>query len=276
MVAMPDIAVVGPLARCAEDLAVAMEVVSGADPFNERGWELRLPRPEQRSLADFRIAVWPSDSQCPVSHAVRDRERALADRLAGLGAVVSDSARPAFDAAEIYRVYTSMLNGVMSAGLPDDVFTRLLESARDFDPADRSDAIEAIRATVQSHRQWLRQDHRRAALRHAWNAFFEDWDILLCPQMPTTAFPHDHSPFHTRTVPVDGTDQVYLRQVFWAGLITVAYLPSTVFPTGPAADGLPIGLQAVSREFNDYTCIEFARLMAEEFGGFAAPPGYED
>jgi len=52
-------------------------------------------------------------------------------------------------------------------------------------------------------------------------------------------------------------------------------LPSTVFPTGPAEDGLPIGLQAVSGEFQDSTCIEFARLIAEEFGGFRAPPGYE-
>ena len=53
------------------------------------------------------------------------------------------------------------------------------------------------------------------------------------------------------------------QQLFWAGLITVAYLPSTVFPTGPASDGLPIGLQAVSAEYRDYTCIEFARLMAD-------------
>jgi len=276
MLAPPDIAVVGPLARSAEDLALAMKIVSGADPFNERAWTLRLPRPEHRSLADHRIAVWPSDAQCPVSRAVADRVQALADRLAGLGAKVSDSARPAFDAAESHRIYTSMLNGQMSAGVPDNTFAKLSEDARGFDPADHADVVEAIRATVQPHREWVRRDNRRAGLRNAWNAFFEDWDILLCPQMPTTAFPHDHSPFHARTVQVDGAEQNYLRQIFWAGLVTVAYLPSTVFPTGAAADGLPIGLQAVSREFNDYTCIEFARLLADEIGGFEPPPGYED
>jgi amidase len=275
MLASPDIAVVGPLARSAEDLAVAMDIVSGADAFNERGWTLSLPRPAQRSLADFRVAVWPSDSVCPVSRAVADRVQALADRLAGLGATVSDSARPAFDPADSHRIYTTMLNGPMSAGVPDDAFAKLSEAARGFDPADRSDAVESIRATVQPHREWVRQCNRRAALRQAWNAFFEDWDILLCPQMPTTAFPHDHSPFGARTVQVDGAEQNYLRQVFWAGLITVAYLPSTVFPTGPAADGLPIGIQAAGREFDDYTCIEFARLIAQEIGGFEPPAGYE-
>ena len=38
--------------------------------------------------------------------------------------------------------------------------------------------------------------------------------------------------------------------------------------------GLPIGLQAVSGEYRDYTTIEFARLMAEEIGGFTPPPDF--
>ena len=62
--------------------------------------------------------------------------------------------------------------------------------------------------------------------------------------------------------------------MFWAGTITVAHLPSTVFPTGPSRAGLPIGLQAVSAEFNDYITIDFARLMAQEIGGFQPPPNF--
>ena len=61
---------------------------------------------------------------------------------------------------------------------------------------------------------------------------------------------------------------------FWSGLATASYLPSTVFPTGLSEGGLPIGLQAVGGAYADYTCIEFARLMAEELGGFVPPPGF--
>ena len=75
---------------------------------------------------------------------------------------------------------------------------------------------------------------------------------------------------------VDNQEIPYGRQVFWAGIIILAQLPSTVFPTGPSKEGLPIGLQAVSGEFNDYECIEFTRLLSQEIGGFTPPPGYED
>jgi amidase len=94
--------------------------------------------------------------------------------------------------------------------------------------------------------------------------------------LATTAFPHDQSDIIGRRLMVDQEEQPYFQQLFWAGLITVSYLPSTVFPTGPGADGLPIGPQAVSAEFNDYTCIHFAHLMEQEFGGFVAPPGFSD
>lgn len=56
----------------------------------------------------------------------------------------------------------------------------------------------------------------------------------------------------------------------------MAYMPSTVFPTGLSKAGLPIGLQAIGGGFDDRTTIEFSRLMAQEIGGFIPPPGYGD
>ena len=73
---------------------------------------------------------------------------------------------------------------------------------------------------------------------------------------------------------VDSEDQPYFQQLFWAGLITASYLPSTVFPTGPSKEGLPIGLQAISAPYRDYDTIEFARLITQEMGGFIPPPDY--
>jgi amidase len=89
---------------------------------------------------------------------------------------------------------------------------------------------------------------------------------------PLRGFKHDHAPFHERTIEVNGKEHPYFQQMFWAGLITGPLLPSTVFPTGLSRDGLPIGVQAVGNAYNDYITIDFARLMAREFGGFQPPP----
>ena len=75
---------------------------------------------------------------------------------------------------------------------------------------------------------------------------------------------------------VDGKEVRFWDQIFWAGLANLSFLPSTVFPAGLADDGLPVGLQAISGEYNDRTTIDFARLVTREIGGFRAPPGFGD
>ena len=262
------------LARSAEDLALALDVVSGPEPLVESGWKLELPPPRHAKLSDYRVALWPSDPIAPVAGEVADCVQQLGDRLAALGATVSDSARPAFEVARSHETYLYLLNGVMAAGLPEEVLDAMEAQVSALDPADQSDNAVMARAAVQKHGEWLRHNNRREALRMAWRDFFQDWDILLCPQTATPAFEHDHRPIPERTLAVDDAMQPYFQQLFWAGLITVAYLPSTVFPTGLSGDGLPIGLQAVSAEYADRTCIDFARLMADEIGGFVPPPGY--
>ena len=160
----------------------------------------------------------------------------------------------------------------MTAGMDRAQVARLMERVAHLDPMDQSeDAINA-RAAVLPHREWLRANHRREAIRAAWDQFFGDWDIVVCPQMASTAFPHDQGPFGQRRLITDGIDQPYFEQLFWAGLAINAYLPSTVFPTGLASNGLPVGLQAIGGPFQDHLTIEFARQVADVLGGFVPPP----
>lgn len=242
----PDLAVVGPLARSAEDLALAMDIIAGPDVLDESGWRLELPAPRMSALGELRVALWPDDSAAPVDGEISDRVAAVGERLARLGATVSDSARPAgLDSTEYQETYQSLLYAVVGG------------------PVGNVD-----------HQTWLRLHGRRGGYRMGWQAFFRDWDVVLCPVMATDAFQHDHSPLQSRTLSVDGEPRDYFEQIFWAGLATLSYLPATVFPTGLSSSGLPIGLQVIGAAFDDRTTIEFARLMAQEMGGFVPPPGY--
>jgi amidase len=275
MLAPADLAVVGPMARSAEDLALALDVVAGPDDLHAPGWRLELPAPRADSLAGLRVAVWPSDEVSPVATEIAARVQEIAERLARVGAKVSDSARPEFVPADSYRTFINI--GASASGLfvPDDIYAQNQARAASFHPDDMSSAAIQARAIVLDHRAWLGHHEARTRLREQWRTFFADWDILICPAARTTAYNHDHRPEAERTLLVDGMETPY-RDFFWFGLATVANLPSTVFPTGLATDGLPIGLQAIGAEFDDRTTIEFARLMAQEIGGFRPPPGYED
>jgi len=270
-----DLAVCGPLARGADDLRVALDIMAGPAEREALGWQLNLPAADFKSLKDLRVAVWPTEELAPVATEIADRVVMVGDTLAKLGATVSDSARPAIDLIGAHNNYQTLLTAVMTGALPDEAVAAAQTVVDDLDPADTSMAAVNARATVIPHREWIRTNTQREKLRLAWNAFFEDWDILLCPQMATPAFPHDHRPFGERSITVDNEEQPYFKQLFWAGMIVNAYLPSTVFPTGPSRDGLPIGVQAVSAPYRDYRTIEFARLIADEIGGFVAPPGYD-
>ncbi len=241
----PDLAVVGPLGRSAEDLALTLDVIAGPDVLAAPGWSLELPPPRATTLAGLRVAILPDHPRAPVATEISDRLVALGRTLAARGAKVSDSARPELDLGEAFDTYQRLLLAIVG-GAEDNI----------------------------DHRAWLALDGARGEHRMRWQAFFRDWDVLLAPIMATTAFPHDHQPFDARTVLVDGEPAPYFAQLFWAGIPTLSYLPATVFPTGAAQDGLPIGFQAVGAELADRTTIEFARLVAVEMGGFVAPPGY--
>ena len=269
----PDISVCGPLARSAEDLALAFDVISGPEPLEGPGWRLELPPPPPKKLSGYRVALWPDDPMAPVSAEVSQRVRDLGAQLAKRGAIVSDSARPGFEPERAHRNYIKLLNSVMGAALPLPIYHAQAKKVRALDTGDRStEALEA-RSLVLSHREWLSADNQRAHIRHAWRDFFSEWDVLICPVVATAAFPHDHSsPMATRSIEVDGEGRPYFEQLFWSGLATGAYLPSTVFPTGPNQEGLPIGLQAIGDAYQDRTTIEFCRLLAAEVGGYQTPP----
>ncbi len=270
----PDLAVVGPMARTADDLDLALGLLAGPDDWQATAWRLELPPARHRRLGDFRVAAWLDDPVCPVDSAVGDVLESAVATLEAAGANVDRKARPDIAPGAARALFLRLMYGVMAPGLPRSLAASFDEKEPALDPEDSSIQAEMVRGTAQRHRQWLSTNERRHRLRAAWTAFFADYDVLLCPVMPTTAITHDHSPIPKRSVTVNGAPFPYLDQVFWAGLITAPWLPATAAPAGVAADGLPVGIQIAGPYLEDRTTTAFARAMADVVGGFQAPPAY--
>jgi amidase len=270
-----DIDVVGPLARSGDDLEVALSVMAGPDPIEAAGWQLRLPTPRQKRLRDFKVAVMFDTAESPVDSEVRDRLSALAGFLRRQRVKVDEQARPAIDAGEALRVYVRLLRGATSPRQSDAEFEMNVETARALGRDDESYYARAMRAQVQSHRDWLAAHEARTRMRLAWAEFFTRCDLLLCPVAGVAALPHDHEgERYERTALVDGQRRPVTDHLFWAGYSGASLLPSSAAPCGFTPAGLPVGVQIVGPQYGDLTCLRFARLLEREYQAFVPPPGY--
>ena len=270
-----DIAVCGPLARSAGDLATALAALAGPHGDEAAAWRLELPPPRHESLADFKVGVMLESPVCRQDGELTDQLQATVDALARAGVQVTD-ARPELDMMRVQHVYLLLLRAATGTRVDDATFAvnRAAAAAR---PADDWSHYRAYieRGVTISHRDWSLLDDERAVMRQRWAAFFAEYDLLLCPAAAAAAFPHDHAGERPeRTITVDNVEVPTIDQLFWAGMPGVAYLPSTVAPAGLTRSGLPAGLQIVAGNLQDRTGIEFARLLEQALGGYQVPPGY--
>jgi len=270
-----DISVIGPMARGADDLEIALGVMAGPDEIDAAGYKLALAAPRQKALRDFKVAVMLTDPNAEVDAEVQEKIQAVADFLARKRAKVSDRARPDIDTSEAARVYIHLLRAATAGRQSQEEFDKTVTAARSLSAGDDSYYARMLRGTTSSHRDWLAANETRQKMRFKWAEFFKEYDLLLCPPTASAAFPHDHAgERHERTIEVNGRRVPTTDQLFWAGYPGMAYLPGTVAPAGRTKSGLPVGIQIVGPQYGDRTCIQMARLLEREYQGFVPPPAY--
>jgi amidase len=144
-------------------------------------------------------------------------------------------------------------------------------------PEDDSPYGRFARGSILSHRDWLKANLQRQSMREAWERFFTEFDVLLCPATIVPAILHTQEKGITdRTISVNGVSRPYLDLFSWAGVIGVSYLPATAAPVGKTESGLPAGLQIVSGYLEDATSIDFSARLSRVLGGFSPPPAFKD
>ena len=269
-----DLAVVGPMSRAAADLEDLLGVIAEPDELDAgRAYRLALPAPRHSRAVDFRVLVVDTHPLMPTASSVRAAIDRLAGELAKSGAKVSREASRLPDLAGSSRLYMRLLMSFLAAVFPPEVYERMKAEAAKLRADDTSLAAERLRGTVLSHREWVMADSMRAGLRAQWRALFRDFDAVICPVMPTPAFPHDHSPEQTaRRIVIDGQAFPYMDQLVWPGVATCPGLPATSIPVGFSSEGLPIGVQIVGPWLEDRTPLRLAGLIEQEYGGFSPPP----
>jgi len=253
--------VIGPIARTAEDAALLLAGMCGADPGTplarpDRAADFLDLRPAR--LAGLRVAWTPDLGDLPVQPAVLDVLASARAQLESAGCVVIDAAPALSDADEVFQV----LRAAMMAGM--------------------APTLRAHRDQVKQTLAWNIEKGTAltgeviAAARTAQVEIFErmrsflavgSYDVLALPTTQVLPFAAEQE----WVTEINGIQQeTYIDWMRSCSRITVTLHPAISVPAGLSPDGLPVGLQLVGRYGADRRLLEIAAAIGQAMP--LAPP----
>ena len=90
--------------------------------------------------------------------------------------------------------------------------------------------------------------------------FMSNYDVIIAPVTAAPARPHGAS-FEDRN-----------RHAFYTGPYNLTGWPGTVVRCGTSPDGLPIGVQVISRPWREDVSLAVAAFLESALGGWQKPP----
>jgi amidase len=223
------------------------------------GDPLSLPRTESFLAASrsrwlpARVAFSPDLGITPVDPEVSSICRAAAERFTALGVIVEEAHPDLSEAHDAFHVLRGMAFAVSYAGL--------LEKHRD---KMKPEVIWNIEQGLNcSMADVVRAENQRAALFRRMSAFFETYDLLLCPATIVAAYPASERYVN------QCAGQTFSNYVEWLAIayaITLTASPALSLPCGFTRDGRPVGLQIVGRARADGRVLAGARALEEVLG----------
>jgi amidase len=261
-----DQSTVGPIARSAEDLRLALEAVAGPDAPDKTAWRLALPEARHSRLENFRVIVLDGHPLIPTDNEIRAAMEGVAQRLTDAGCRVGRQADQIPDMKDLARTFSALLMALMGIDTPEKEFDDAAARAAGEHGSQRDQSL------TMRYRDWALLDRRRLLLCTQWAETFAQWDVVLCPAAPVTAFAHDQRPIENRKLDIDGSKIAYDKLGLWTALTAPNGLPVTTVPIGLSDAGLPIGMQVIGPRLEDYTPIAFADSLERQLGYGFKPP----
>ncbi|MFN8593398.1 MAG: amidase [Thermomicrobiales bacterium] len=244
--AVGDLSHIGPMTRSVADAALMLNVIVGEDPRDRLSISTGRDYLEglERGVAGMRIAWSPTLGYASVNAEVAEKTAEAAAVFKDLGAEVVeiDPAAPS-PKTVIDVVWSSAMAGYF-AGRLDEVgplidpgLLRVVREAESITGADVGQAFQTRNAYYTAIRE-----------------FMGDFDLLLTPTLPLTAFrAGDDEP--------EGFDREGMAPLDWTPFsypFNLTGQPAATVPCGFDHRGLPIGLQIVGRWRDDPSVLRAA------------------
>jgi len=246
----------GCLGRSVPDLALALSTITGPDSraplsINEPGE--RFARPLDRSFKGVRVAWFKDLGGVPFD----SRMRAIVDgnrkTFESLGCVV-EQAEPDFAPAEVaFRVLRAW-------GSANTYGARLREHPEAFKDTLRGEIEEGLRLSAADIG---RAETAHGVLWRRFQAFLEKYEYFV---LPTTQLPpfDVNTPYPTEIGGVKFDSYIDWMKSCW--YISATGNPAASVPGGFTVEGLPVGVQIVGRNKEDFAVLQIAHAFEQATG----------
>lgn len=260
------ISVQGPMARTVEDTALLLSAIAGPDPRSpisiaEDGKIFR--RPLERDFSGVRVAWSRNPGGLPVDPRVTDVLEARRNVFEDLGCQVTGDEPDFSEADEIFKVWRAWR---MELHLGELVETR------------REQIKETViwnveQGTKLTGPEVARAERKRTELYHRVRKFMERYEYLVLPVNQVPPFPVDQ-PYVTE---IAGTKmETYIDWMKSCYYVTVTGLPAISVPAGFTKEGLPVGIQIVGRNRDDFGVLQLAHAFEQATGFWKSKPEVVD
>lgn len=231
----------GPMAKSVADLAIALNILAGYDPYDPFSVQKAVPNYQRglaKDLKGIRIGVpkeyYFDHLEVEVQQAVA---RAIKD-LKKLGAKISSISIPHLPEFSSAAFISLLAEG--AACLEKWHKTRAADLGKDV--LGRLNLGVAIKAT-----QYLQAQRIRRIAQETFREVFNKVDALITPQLPIVA-----PLIGQETISIgDFTEGVASALTRFTRIFNLIGLPTISIPCGFSSTGLPIGLQIVGQAFNE-------------------------
>ncbi len=240
---------IGPMARSVEDIELLFSVLSAS----------RNTRSEI-ALRDVRVAWYTDDKTAPVSEDTVKAVQLAADSLAQAGLLPSEILPPGIERSN--ELWLKMFSRASVVELREAYRDRV-DEAGDF---IRWRLSTAGSERVPSLDEYLATWRDRDRLREELIDWMSNFPILLAPVGSVPAFQHG-----MHRVSVGGKSIGTFRAFSYAQAFNVFDLPAISVPVSRSAEGLPLGIQVVSRPGDEARLFAVARVLEAASGGWQPP-----
>ncbi|MCG5104152.1 Asp-tRNA(Asn)/Glu-tRNA(Gln) amidotransferase subunit GatA [Oceanobacillus alkalisoli] len=251
---------IGPITRTVEDNARVLEVIAGHDEKDSTSANLEVPEFTDALTNDvkgLKIAVPKEYLGEGVTQEVNDAVKAAVEKYESLGATCEEVSLPHSKyALSTYYILASAEASASLArfdGVRYGVRAENVEDMIDMYKRSRSEGFgEEVKRRIMLgtfalssgyyDAYYKKAQKVRTLIKNDFDKIFEEYDVILGPTAPTTAFKLGEE--------INDPLTIYANDILTIP-VNLAGVPAISVPCGFSSEGLPIGLQIIGKHFDE-------------------------